>query len=203
MINTKHDFIVFDLELTKNSYGLTRLIEIGAVRLNENLLMSGDSFQTFVDPNCKIEPDVIALTGITDKDVANAPCGVVAIDLLKDWIEKTTGKPVHKSRLVDWGGGDVAMLRHECQGMNWPYPFAGQSYDFKTLALMWKAISGKRIDRETGLKSFMDLLGLTPIGNYHRALVDAEATAQVGQKVISLLQHGVYIDNNYYSLVKG
>jgi DNA polymerase-3 subunit epsilon len=64
-------FVVVDLETTGGAPGSGRITEIGAVRVANGRL--GASFQTLVNPGRPIPPFVMALTGITNEMVADAP----------------------------------------------------------------------------------------------------------------------------------
>ena len=65
------DFVGFDIETTGLDGERDRITEIGAVRVVNGHVT--ESFQTFVDPEMPIPPEIVQLTGITDKDVFGAP----------------------------------------------------------------------------------------------------------------------------------
>ena len=70
-------FVAIDLETTGVDPERDRIIEIGAVRFGEG---EEGSFHTLVNPGVEIPPEVVALTGITPKELEGAP----AIDEIKD-----------------------------------------------------------------------------------------------------------------------
>ena len=65
------DFIGFDIETTGLDAQRDRITEIGAVKIINGHVT--ESFQTFVDPEMPIPPEIVQLTGITDHDVYGAP----------------------------------------------------------------------------------------------------------------------------------
>ncbi len=67
-----HDeFVAFDLETTGLSAENDRITEIGGVIFKDG--KAGERFQTFVNPGMPIPAEVQKLTGITDRDVFDAP----------------------------------------------------------------------------------------------------------------------------------
>ena len=65
------DYVVFDIETTGFSPVNNRIIEIGAVKLENGQVL--DSFNIFVNPQRQIPEKITQLTGITDEMVADAP----------------------------------------------------------------------------------------------------------------------------------
>jgi ATP-dependent DNA helicase DinG len=64
--------VVVDTESTGLDPSRDRIIDIGAVRLDERLC-EVDRFQTLVDPGRPIPLQIVRMTGITDEDAAAAP----------------------------------------------------------------------------------------------------------------------------------
>ena len=65
------DMVVFDIETTGFSSKNDKIIEIGAVRVRDGIVLS--EFSTFVDPQRSIPLKITELTGITDDMVKDAP----------------------------------------------------------------------------------------------------------------------------------
>ncbi|MBO5317937.1 MAG: PHP domain-containing protein, partial [Oscillospiraceae bacterium] len=65
------EYIAFDLETTGLHPRFDRIIEIGAVRMKNGEEL--ERFQTFVDPQQPLSPEVIKLTEITDEMLVGAP----------------------------------------------------------------------------------------------------------------------------------
>lgn len=82
-------FICLDLETTGLNPKTDKIIEIGAVRI-ENGVETG-IFETFVNPGRLLEDRIVELTGITDDDLKDAP---VIAEVLPQFIEFTKGLPL-------------------------------------------------------------------------------------------------------------
>ena len=64
-------YVSLDLETTGLNPRLDRIIEIGALKVENGEI--ADTFCTFVNPGRRLEERIINLTGIEDKDVEGAP----------------------------------------------------------------------------------------------------------------------------------
>lgn len=65
------DFTALDVETTGLDAKKDKIIEVGAVRIRNGKVT--DRFESLVNPGRKLEDHTIQLTGITDKDLENAP----------------------------------------------------------------------------------------------------------------------------------
>jgi DNA polymerase-3 subunit epsilon len=71
--------IIFDTETTGLDARLERIIEIGAVEL-ENRFPTGRTFHVYLDPKKPIDPEATRIHGITDADVKGKPLFADIID---------------------------------------------------------------------------------------------------------------------------
>lgn len=78
------DVVVLDTETTGLSFKDCELIEICAARLSAE--GEAERFQTFVNPGRPIPPEIKALTGIGDLDVAGAPSPADAVAALAEFV---------------------------------------------------------------------------------------------------------------------
>ena len=79
------DVIVLDTETTGLSCAENELIEISAARLRGREVV--DRFDTFVNPNGLIPPEITELTSITNADVAHAPRAEEAVAALEEFVQ--------------------------------------------------------------------------------------------------------------------
>ena len=78
------DFIAIDLETTGLDPKKDRVIEIGVVKFIKG--EPAEEFVSFINPNRPVPPQISDLTGITDKDVAEAPVFEEIADRLLEFI---------------------------------------------------------------------------------------------------------------------
>lgn len=164
------DFVAFDIETTGLSAGRDRITEIGAV------LFSGgevkERFQTFVNPGMPIPAEITRLTGITDRDVFDAPEEGKA---LRDFITFVGERPLAAHNAEFDMGFMTACARRE--GLR----FAPTYIDTLTLS------QGLLPDmRRFKLDLVSGRLGL-PEFNHHRASDDAAACGRIMAKFAAML----------------
>jgi DNA polymerase-3 subunit epsilon len=166
-------YVVVDLETTGLRPGQAGICEIGAVRV-DGLVPSG-TFQTLVDPGMPLPRLVTALTGIEDGDLVEAP-GVA--DSVRAFLG-FAGEAVlvaHNARF------DMAFLDREVERLT-GRRLAGPVID--TVGLARRLLAG-RVARAS-LASLSYFFG-TSVRPCHRALPDAEATAEVLVALLGLAQ---------------
>ena len=164
-------YVVFDLETTGLRPGTCRPCEIGAVRVRG--LELTDRFQTLVNPGAPLQPAVAALTGLRDAELRRAPPVAAGI---RRFLEFT---------------GDAVLVAHNAR-------FDMAFLDNETMRLTGSRVAATVVDT-VGLAR--RLLGRQPANltalahrfvtdarPCHRALPDAEATAEILVRLIGMAQ---------------
>ena len=113
-ISFDEEFVAFDLETTGLSSKNDRIIEIGAVILKNGQEI--DRFQTFVDPQRKLDKKIVDLTGITDEMLAGAPS---LEEGLPEFLQfcGVRGLVAHNSDF------DTGVIREACLRLGYPYHY--------------------------------------------------------------------------------
>ena len=165
-------FCVLDIETTGGAPGRSKITEIAAVRLRGGEII--DRFETLVDPGRPIPAPITRITGITDALLVGQPRIEEALE-----------------RFVAFVGDDV-MVAH-----NAPFDFRFLNYERFRLAgryftqpwldtlVIARRLLRRRLDRfDLGtLAEWAD----TAVRPSHRALPDAEATAEILVLLLELL----------------
>jgi DNA polymerase III epsilon subunit family exonuclease len=167
-------FVVVDLETTGLRPVQSAICEIGAVRI-EGLLPAG-SFQTFVDPGVPLPPPVTGLTGIADRHVHGAPSAALAVRRLLAFAGDRAVIVAHNARF------DLAFVDREVELLT-GRRVAAPVLDTVRLA---RTLLGERVSR-VGLASLAHFFG-TSVRPCHRALPDAQATAEILVALLGLAQ---------------
>ncbi len=157
-------FVVLDLETTGTSPGIDAITEIGAVKYRGGERLG--TFDTLVNPDAPIPPYITVLTGITEAMVFPAP----RIDEVLPALLEFIGGAVlvgHNFRF-DTGFLDAALLARG--GSRLPNRRAD------TLGISRRLLRGDLPDLRLG--TLAQHLG-AEVEPCHRALADAEATAEV------------------------
>ncbi len=84
---TKNKYIIFDLETTGLWANFDDIIEFGAVKIEDDIVV--DKLQFFIKPNKEIPQNIILLTNINNEMVKNAIDQKTAIKKIADWITDT------------------------------------------------------------------------------------------------------------------
>ncbi len=166
------EYVVFDLETTGLGRA-ARICEIGAVRIIE--LDLADTFETLVDPRAPLPPGISSLTGIHDSDLRGAPGAAVAVRRFMGFAGNAV-LVAHNARF------DRSFLERDLDRLT-GRRLAGPMLD--TLALARTLLAGRT--RRTGLAALSHFFG-TSVRPCHRALPDAEATAEILLALIGLAQ---------------
>lgn len=163
-------FVVFDIETTGFSSEKNHIIEIGAVKVVEGSVT--ERFSTFVNPREPIPFRIEKLTGISDKDVMDAP---LIETVLPEFLHFCEGciLVAHNANF-DIGFIQVNAKR---QGLPFDYTYVD------TLPLARVLLHGHS---KFTLDAVAKVVGVS-LENHHRAVDDAEATAHIFEKFITML----------------
>jgi DNA polymerase III epsilon subunit family exonuclease len=167
------EFVVFDLETTGLSAERCRICEVGAVRVRA--LEVVDSFESLVNPGVALPEQVARLTGLRDQELRRAPsmAGVLRRFLAFAGDDLLVA---HNARFDQRFLERQLLMKH---GRRLSEP------PLCTAALARRLLEGRL--RRVGLASLAHFFGV-PTTPCHRALPDAEATAQVLVQLIGLAQ---------------
>jgi DNA polymerase-3 subunit epsilon len=167
------ELVVFDLETTGLSAVRNRICELGAVRVCGLELV--DSFQSLVDPGVALPRSIAQLTGLREQELRGAP-SVSAVIRRFVGFAGDSALAAHNARF------DQRFLERQLQ---WLQGRRLAEPPLCTAALARHLLEGRL--RRVGLASLADFFGV-PTRPCHRALPDAEATAQVLLRLIGLAQ---------------
>lgn len=164
-------YIVFDIETTGLSFKHDKITEIGAVKIKDGKIV--DNFSALVNPEVKIPPKIVELTGITDDMVRDKP----TIDkVLPGFIDFVGGAPV----VAHNAGFDTSFIKENLRKLN--IDFNNAIVD--TLSLSRILVSKlKRFKLNILAKHFN-----IKLENHHRAVDDALATGKIFIKLIEILK---------------
>ena len=174
--------IVLDTETTGLDVKSARIVQVGAIRLNqgeaggraEGEAGAEDRFELLVNPGMPIPPDSTKIHHIADSDVADAPDFIAAIQSFNDW----AGAGV----LFGWSVGfDLAILKaeHDRHTLTWQKP---RSLDVRHLVqFLSPNLPGLSLEIAAAW------LGIR-VENRHSALGDAETTALIFRALIPKLR---------------
>lgn len=169
------EWIVVDLETTGLSPEQCTILEIGAVRIRG--LRSVETFHTLVDPGTAIPPFITRLTGIDRTTVDGAPMLAAAIHAFRTWVGDDEGTAfVAHNASFDHRFVACAFERHGLTA--WPGP------------ILCTRRLARRILPDLGRYDLDTLSARFGIANRwrHRALGDAEATAQALLALLAIAQ---------------
>ncbi len=164
------DFVVFDIETTGLSPTQNRIIEIGAVKVSAGKIVG--RFSTFVDPLAPIPFEIEKLTGITDDMVM----GAEQIDtVLPQFLSFCEGciLAAHNAQF------DMSFLMENCDRQDIPHDFTYVD----TVGIARVLLPGQK---KHTLDAVAKALHVS-LENHHRAVDDAEATAEIFVKLIAMM----------------
>ena len=170
-IGFSDEIVCFDIETTGLKVTQEAITEIGAVRLRNGEIV--ETFQTFVDPERRLTPEIIGLTGITDDMLRGAP---KLKDALTAFLAFAGGAPLaaHNAEF------DISFIRAGCRKCGIPF----EPTYIDTLILAQNLLPGLGKYKLDIVAEHLQL----PQFNHHRASDDAVPVAQMLTKFFPMLE---------------
>jgi len=165
------NYVVFDIETTGLSNLTCKIIEIGAVRVENGEIV--DRFSEFVNPEVPIPFRITELTSINDSMVEDAPTIEVILPKFRDFC-KGASLVAHNADF------DTGFIRMECsrQKIDWDFTY------LDTVAMAQLLLPNlSRFKLDTVAKA----VGV-PLEHHHRAVDDAECTAWIFVRFVEMLK---------------
>jgi DNA polymerase-3 subunit alpha (Gram-positive type) len=164
-------YVVFDLETTGLNPKHDKIIEIGAVKIENGQIT--ETFTALIDPHEPLSEKIIAITGIEDEQLAGQP----SIEEILPRFHQFIGESVLVAHNAAF---DTGFIREACKKLDLPY----RSTSVDTLGmsrLLLKDLKRHKLNlvaKHLGIK----------LDNHHRALDDATATAEIWFKLVMRLK---------------
>ena len=170
-IGFSDEIVCFDIETTGLKVTQEAITEIGAVRLRNGEIV--ETFQTFVDPERRLTPEIIGLTGITDEMLRGAP---KLKDALTAFLAFAGDAPLaaHNAEF------DISFIRAGCRKCSIPF----EPTYIDTLILAQNLLPGLGKYKLDIVAEHLQL----PQFNHHRASDDAVPVAQMLTKFFPMLE---------------
>lgn len=175
------ELVIFDLETTGFSWRYHEIIQIAAVRMRQGVVIAEERFETFVRPQKSVPSFISGLTGITQRDVRDAPGLAPSLIAFSRFVGDAT-LVAHNGRRFD-----LNFIRESCQRHRLPMrkvPF----FDSLTLSRrLWTK------EKSHSLDAVMTRLGLSGKGlRRHDARGDVQILAEAVRRM--WLRLGVPVD---------
>ena len=165
------DYVVFDLETTGFSPEINNIIEIGAVKVSNGKIV--DTFSTFVNPREPIPPRIEEVTHINDSMVIDAPFIEEILPKFLDF-SKDCVMVAHNADF------DMSFIINKSKNLGIVKEFT--IVDTVSLArLLLPQLNRFKLD------TVAKALGIV-LDNHHRAVYDAQCTAEIFVKFIEMLK---------------
>ncbi|MGC6464715.1 MAG: exonuclease domain-containing protein [Akkermansiaceae bacterium] len=162
VVDPEQEYVVVDVETTGGRPDYHRVTEIGAVKVRGGEVI--ETFETLVNPGCRIPWKIVELTGITDEMVQGQPVfGEIAEEL-----DEFIGDAIFVAHNAKF---DEGFLRKEFErvGIEFRRPVLCTVVEMRRHFPRLKSYSLKNLCREFGVG----------LADHHRALCDARATAEL------------------------
>lgn len=147
------------------------VIEIGAVRLDENFQQEAE-FQCYVKPEYgPIKKHITSMTGITQAMVADKKTYAACFQDFVDWVGE------EETKIYSWSMSDIKQLRSECR-------YKLPDFDIEWLNARWVDLQQEFDDRlglhnSLALKHALGAMDHKFEGTQHTALADAINTSAI------------------------
>ncbi len=166
---------IIDIETTGLSPNRDRIIEIGILRIEEGNIV--DTFESLVNPNCTIAPEITMLTGITPTQLEHAPTFAALKHTIRDLL-KDSMFVAHNARF------DYSFIRSE---------FWREEESFRSKLLCTAKLSRRLFPRfrRHNLDSIIERFSIV-CQRRHRALDDAKVLWEFLQKVSPKVQPNLF-----------
>ena len=164
-------FVVFDIETTGFSPVTNRIIEIGAVKVVNGEIT--DRFSTFVNPEVPIPFEIEKLTSINDSMVIDSD----TIEVILPQFLEFVGDSILVAHNANF---DVSFIKENAKRMEIPV-------DFTYVDTVGIARTLLTAQAKYTLDAVAKTLGIS-LENHHRAVDDAECTAEIFVKFIEMLK---------------
>ncbi|MGJ8559589.1 MAG: exonuclease domain-containing protein [Litorimonas sp.] len=161
-VDPNQPYVVVDVETTGGRPGLHRLTEIGAVKMIGNEVV--DEFQTLLNPQRSIPPNITRITNITNEMVASAPLFLDVAESFRAFM----GDSIFAAHNVNFDYGFMS-AEYEMIDQRFRYP------KLCTVASMRRLYPGHR---SYSLKNLCRDFKID-LKSHHRALCDAKAAAEL------------------------
>ncbi|MGM0420531.1 MAG: PolC-type DNA polymerase III [Bacillota bacterium] len=156
-------FVVFDLETTGLRANKEKIIEIGAVKISEGIIV--DTYSNLINPEKRISPKITSLTGISNEEVKNAP---VFADKAQDFKEFISGS-VLVAHNIDF---DHSFLKEEFKRIGEELPTQPLIDTVELSRALLPELKSYKLNKVA------KALGIN-LDNHHRAEDDARAAADI------------------------
>lgn len=162
MIRLPLHFVAFDLETTGLKPPGSRIIEIGAVKVCDGIIV--DTWQRMVNPGCRIPPMITDLTGITDAMVRDALPVEMVLPAFLDFVGDLP-LAAHNIRF------DMSFIAHDARVMGMTVP----NDQIDTVPLARRCFPGLPNHKLGTVARHLGVLGDAE----HRGLEDATVVARI------------------------
>ena len=162
-VDLDSDFVVFDIETTGLNPRNDDIIEIGAVKVSNRRVV--DSFSTFIHIDRNLPAKIIELTSITDDMLKGQPEITEVLPLFMEFA-KGSVLVAHNAKF------DVGFMREKVK------KYLNINYDISVLDTLELSKALIKDIKNHRLNTLTKKLGISLL-NHHRAVGDANATAQL------------------------